>query len=300
MLITNSPKTTPVVNRTQANAAAAKEQATLVERIVDKTYLGANYLSSSIGGAATGVGAFGTSVLQTTAKTTVDVYKNLWKTETLGPNIKILGSLVAGPAVLAGAALSLPVSLVAGACYGAGKVDSSQPRHFTVPAAAENGYGKVKSAWNEFGTEATKSLNEWGNEKLAAGEKPFDIPIIKTLKSVGVGAAAVAIGGIAGVMSAVVSTGREAAVGVADAFMDENLSIPGKVLGAAGALISAPIQGVIYGAATTVTTIGEGVSQTWKKDALGGGLSRAFSEAKNSVLAAAAPEHTLLQEKPTE
>jgi hypothetical protein len=307
MLITSQPTLTPNTfrglssNQTPGGPGGPeqpKPEQTMVERIVDKTYLGANYTASGISGTIGGLGAYGRSVLPATVKATGSFYKNFIKAETIGPNIKILGSLVAGPLFVAGAVLGLPISAGVGLYQGADEVDSSKPRQFTIGAAGVAGYKETREGWTELTDSAIKSFEEMGNDKLAEGEKPFDIPLIKTVKTVAVGAAAAAIGGVAGVASFALGTAREAAVGVVRSFADDRLHLGGKLLGSAAALVGAPVHGAVYGAGTFLSITGNAIATTWDKDSLVKGASSALSGAKNSVFAAVAPESTLLQEKP--
>ena len=270
---------------------------TLVERIVDKTMLSANYLASGISGGIAGAGAYGRSVLGATSSTTLSTWTNLWKAETIGPNLKVIGSIVAAPALVAVAALALPVSVVAGVAHGVHEVDSSKPREFTVGAAGVQGYAKTRGHWVEAEKDWQDGLARMGNEKLGPGEKPVDIPLIKTGKTLAVGAASAALGGVTGVVCATVSGVREVAVGVAKAATDDSLNLPGRALAAAGAVVGGITQGVAFGAASTIGTLGQGISQTWKNDSLVSGGRAAVRRAAQSVEAAASPE-SLLRDVP--
>lgn len=294
------PLTTPQVPTSQAPRAGEPAEPTLVERIVDKTVLSANYMASTLSGAAGGAGAFARSVVGTTVGTTAAAFTNLWKAETVGPNLKVLGSAFLLPAAAVAVAVSAPVSLVAGMVYGAGQVDSSKPREFTVSAAGVAGYGKTRAGWEKAGKALQEGLADLGNEKLQPGEKPLDIPILKTAKTLAVGVASAAVGGIAGAVCAVVSAGRQIGAGVARAVTDPNLNLPGKAIAAAGAVVGGAVQGVTYGLATGVSVVGTGFSETWKQDSLVGGTKAVMGHAGRSIAAAAAPERTLLEEAPTQ
>lgn len=290
-------------NLSQVSASPAPPPAkpadpTLVERIVDKTVLSANYMASGLSGGIGGVGAFGRSVLPSTLGTTAAAFSNLWKAETIGPNLKIIGSAFVLPVVGVVAAIAAPVSLVAGIVFGVGEVDSSKPREFTVGEAGVQGYGKTRTGWEKATASLKEGLQELGNENLAPGEKPFDIPLIKTVKTIAVGVAAAAVGGVAGAVCAVVSAGRQIGGGVVKAFADKNLNIPGKLIAAAGAVVGGAVQGATYGLASGVSILGKGFSETWKQDSIVGGGKAVLTHAAQSIAAAAAPETTLLQEKP--
>jgi hypothetical protein len=271
---------------------------TLVDQIIDKTYLTANFTASTLSGGVAGLGAFARSAAPATLSSTASLYKNLWKAETIGPNLKILGSLVAAPLMLAGGVLGLPVSLISGMYQGGDEVDSSKPRQFTIAQATKEGYTKTKEGWESLSKRAVEAFEEMGSEKLAEGEKPFDIPIIKSVKTLAIGATAAAIGGVAGVVSAIVSGLGQAGKGIVTSFGDESLNLGGKVIGSAGAVLGGAVHGLTYGLGTAVSVTGHGFAETWKKDSLVEGGKKVLSQAWNSVAAAAAPRSTLLQEKP--
>lgn len=271
---------------------------TLVDKIIDKTYLSANFTASTLSGGVAGLGAYARAAAPATLKSTASLYKNLWKAETIGPNLKILGSVVAAPLMLAGGVIGLPVSLIAGMYQGGDEVDSSKPRQFTIGAAAREGYTKTKEGWESLSKSAIESFEEMGAEKLAEGEKPIDIPLIKTGKTLAVGAAALAIGGIAGVVSALLSTVRQVGGGIASSFTDESLNLGGKLVGSVSAVLGGAVHGAVYGLGTALSVTGHGLAETWKKDSLVEGSKKFLGQAWNSVAASAAPRSTLLQERP--
>lgn len=270
---------------------------TMVDRIIDKTYLGANFTASALSGGLAGAGAFLRSAPGAAVSTTASFYKNFWKTETIGPNLKIIGSVLALPVAGAATVLGLPVSLCVGLYQGADEVDSSKPRQFTIGAAAREGYNVTREGWAEMAKSARESFTEMGEAKLEPGEKPLDIPLIKTAKTLAVGVASAAVGGVAGVVSACVGSLRESLVGIGRALSDESLSLPGKVVASGAALIGGVVHGATYGVTTGLSVLGTGIGETWKRDSLIEGGREAFSNAYHSVAAAAAPKATLLQEK---
>lgn len=271
---------------------------TMVEKIVDSTVLGTNYLASGIAGGITGVGAFFRQSPLGAAKTVGSAYKNLWKTPMIGPNLKTIAMVAAAPVVLAGAALTLPFALCAGIYHGDSEVDSSKPRELTIGAAAGAGYTKTSNQLDKAFTACLEGLEELGNDKLGENEKPLDIPLFKTLKSVAVGAAGAVVGAAAGVVAAVVAGFSDTVNGIGNAFGDERLGVGGKLLGAGAAVVGGAVHGVLYGAGTAVGTFGRGIAKTWNDDALFGGLGKVFTEAGTGIAAGLLPEAMLLQEKP--
>lgn len=287
--------------RTQANDAPAPQKPkTVVDQVVDKTFLSANFTASTLTGGIGGIGGYAREVVPAALKTTASLYSNLWKAETVGPNLKIIGSLVAAPAMAAVAVLGLPVAAITGLYQGAQEVDSSKPRQFTIGPALREGFSEVKGALQEGTQSMQKSLAEFGAEKLEAGEKPIDIPIMKTGKTIAMAAAGAAIGGIAGLVSACVGTVRESVAGIGQAFGDENLNLPGKLVASAGAVLGGAVHGVSYGLATAVSITGRGIGETWDKDSMVQGGKMILNQAANSVSASFAPKATLLQERPTQ
>lgn len=302
-ITTQSPSTRLTLpTRIQANGddtPPPPKPKTMVDQIVDKTYLGANFTACALTGGVTGTAAGLRSAPETALKAVGAVYPNLWKTEVIGPNLKIIGSVVAAPVILGAVALGLPISLMHGIYKGADQVDSSIPRQFTVGAAATEGYGATRTGWEKVTKGTQEAFAELGAQKLAEGEKPLDIPLIKTAKTLAVGAAAVAVGGVAGVVSGVVGGLRESLVGIGQSLTDSSLSIPGRLLGAGTAVLGGAVHGAVYGVSTGFSILGQGLSKTWKEDSLVSGGKTVFSQAYHSMAAAGSPQGHLLQDKQT-
>ncbi len=269
---------------------------TMVERIVDRTILSANYLGSGLSGAAGGLGGFASEAVQATVGTTASAITNLLKTETVGPNLKILGTLAAAPLVAASAAIALPICAVAGLVHGARTVDRTAPRELTIGQAAVNGFQKTRQSFQETVSGLRDDFRDLGARKLEPGEKPIDIPLIKTAKTLAMGVAAAAVGGVTGAVCAVIGTARQVATGVAQALRDETLNLPGKMIAGTGAVLGGTIQGVAFGTGSAVSILGRGLSETWKQDSMVKGTQAILAHAVSSVKTAAAPERTLLQE----
>jgi hypothetical protein len=301
-LAPNSPAIQLNTNRTNVskNREDAPMSANMVDMMVDKTYLGANYTAASVSGAGCGIGAFATSAPGAALKTTVSLIQNLRKAEKLGPNLTFLGCLAAAPVVLGATAIGLPVSMIAGMVKGAGQVDSSKPRDFCISQAGSTAYSKVSEGWKNTAESCIRELNDFGAEKLEPGQKAFDIPIMATVKTVAMGAAGLAIGGIVGAVTAVASSVRESVSGVVHSFQDETLNIGGKFVAATGAAIGGVVQGVTYGIGSAVTIAAGAVSSTWKNDSLVSGGKTIAEKSKNCIGAAFSPKATLTEEKPAQ
>ena len=292
-LIRNSYTSTP-----QAAPAEAKSSSdTMVERIVDKTYLSANYAASGLAGAASGTGAWVTTGIPTAIKTTGSAVVNILKTEKYGPVLKgvaATGALVAG---VAGGAIAAPVALFSGIWQGAGEVDRSVPRQFTVSQASQEAYSEVRDGLKDFGKGIQEDMQRLGDYKLSPGERPIEIPLIRAAKTLVMGSVAAVVGGAIGIASAAAATVSEAGKGIVEAFTDERLNVAEKVFSSATSVVGAAAHGVGFGLASGLSTFGQGVGQTWDKGVVAGAKS-IFSEAGNSLATAVAPRTTLLEEKP--
>ncbi len=268
----------------------------MVDKIIDNTYLGANYTASALSGAITGVGSFVYSAPIFTARSLGAVIPNLWKAETLGPNIKILGTVAAAPLLLAGAVVGLPVSLVSGIWNGVSEVDPSTPRQFTIGSAAQAGFVDTNNGWRGLTDGLVEDWKSLGEAKLSPGQKPLDIPIIKTVKTLLVGAAGAAVGGVTGVAAAALSGLREAGVGIVESVTDKNLGLLGKAHAAVGSVVGGVVHGATFGVGTAFGSLFVGLGETWRQDSLFGGLGSVLKHAKNTVFTAVAPETAAFNE----
>lgn len=297
MIQTHTATMAPVLPRVTVRAKS--DEPTMVDKIVDNTYRGANYTASGISGTLAGLGAYAVSAPGSAVKQTASIISNLWKTEVIGPNLKVIGTVAAAPLVLVGAAVGLPVSLISGLWNGLGEVDPEKPREFTIGAAAKAGFQDTRAGWTRFTEGVQETMNELGNEKLGEGEKPFDIPIIKTGKALAVGAAALAVGGAAGVVAAVLGAARESVVGAARSLTDDNLSIPARLFAAVGSVAGGVCHGAAYGFLTATGTTFSSIGTTWREDSLVEGAKNIVHRAASSVVGAVAPQSSMFQEKPT-
>lgn len=269
----------------------------LVDKIIDNTYLSANYAASGLTGAATGTAAFAVKGLPAAVTTAGSVLYNVAKTEKIGPTLKALSLVATVPLAAAATVLAAPVSLAAGIWYGAGVVDNGVPRQFTVSQAGEKAFSKVGGGLQSITQDIKKDMKELGEYKLAPGEKAIDIPLIKAGKTLIMGAIGAAIGGVAGVVSALTATASEAGRGVVNAFADEKLNVGEKLFAAGTSVVSAPVHGVLYGARTALGTLGGALSKTWDNDSLGKGAQSIYKNVTKGVSASVAPFTVLTQER---
>ncbi len=286
---------------TSPQSAPSKEKAksdSLVDKIVDKTYLSANYAASGLSGAAAGVGAWATEGVPQAFKATGSAVKNILKTEKFGPTLKLAaaaGSVVAG---VVGGVLAAPISLVCGIWQGAGEVNNSIPRQFTVSQATQEAFSEVKEGLRDTGSSIVEDMQELGAYKLKPGERPIDVPLIRAAKTVVMGTLAAVVGGAVGLATAATSMVTEAGKGIAEAFTDDRLNIGEKVYSSVTSVIGAAAHGVSYGVRSGFSTLGQGIASTWDKDSVTDGAKKIFNEAKNSFAASVAPQKTLLEERP--
>ena len=100
-----SPEPSPAkAPRPSASMEVKHEMEGLADRFSASRSLG-NYASGAVVGAATET----TAALLQAPRLAYEIVENLWQAETIGPNLKILGTLAAVP----GALLSIPVAVLA-------------------------------------------------------------------------------------------------------------------------------------------------------------------------------------------
>ncbi len=285
------------------SAAPAEKRSssdTIVEQIVDKTYLSANYAASGLAGAFSGTAGYVTGGLPETFKVTGSMLKNIVKTEKYGPVLKTVAATAGVAASLVGGVIAAPVSLIWGAVEGTGPIDHKVPRQFTVGEGAKEAYSDVKGGLTKFGSGIREELEELGNYKLKEGERPIEIPLIRAAKTIVMGAVGAVVGGVVGLATAAAATVTETAKGIGAAFTDDRLNIGEKVFSGAASVIGGAAHGVSYGVRSGLATFGNTVATTWDKDSVGLGGKTLFMEAGVSLAASVAPRATLLEERAVE
>lgn len=272
----------------------------MVDRIIDRTAISANYAASGLAGGVTGIGAWVTKGIPGTFKATGSTLKGLWKTEKFGPILKgvaMAGTLVGG---VVGGVLALPVSFVMGAWQGAGEVETNPPRQFNVGEAIKESYTEVGGGLKEFAADIAEDMKEFGEYKLKPGEKPVEIPLIRTGKTLVNGAIGLAVGAGGAVVSGVAGAGSEFARGVGGAFTNDELNVGEKVVSVLPNAIGAVSHGAIYGLRTGLATFGHAVANTWGDEStfgeFGDGVKGMWEDTKFGVAAAVAPQTVLLEE----
>lgn len=142
-----------------------------------------------------------------------EIAENVIQAETIGPNLKVLGTLAAP----IGGALSAVASPVVQAfrdarAMGKGGYDPNSP----LSVNGSNGYADTKFSGKNpsFSSGIMESLEEFGAEKLGEGEKPYDVPILSPIFSLvgGVvsGTISAATGLVGGLAAGLLTTIKEA------------------------------------------------------------------------------------------
>lgn len=286
-----------------AQGAPSKEASSsdaLVERIIDKTYLSANYAGSSLAGAVVGVGGYLRSGISAGVATTASTVGNVLKTEKFGPVLKLVAATGAVAAGVAGTVIAAPVSLIWGAFSGASSVDSSVARQFTIDKAIDKSFGSVSNGLTKFGEGIREDMKELGDYKLKPGEKRIEIPLIRTLQTVVMAGVGAVVGGAVGIATAAASAVAETAKGIGAAWTDDRLNIGEKLFSNVNSVIGGVAHGVSYGVRSGLSTFGQAVGTTWEKESAFQGGKKMFAEAGYSLSASVAPRKTLLEEKQPE
>lgn len=226
----------PLLPRAQATGAPDpqpppkdREVKPELEGIADR-YNGARATGNYVSGGLLG------AVKETVATTVQAPYlaekiiENLWQAETLGPNLKILGTIAAIPA----AVLSIPVSPFYGAVMGMYAVHSSQRGDGRDPLTKDTSSDFARSVFSnnvpaqgEEGEARTMtgrlvaSLEELGARKLEPGEKPHDVPILSPLFSVAGGIVSFAISGVVGLVAGLAAGSLTTVKEMAGAFVGD-------------------------------------------------------------------------------
>lgn len=196
----------------------------------------ANYVSGAVVGAATETAA---SVVQA-PRLAWEIAENLWQAETIGPNLKTLGTLAAIPA----AALSIPAAPLYGAFHGMSMVRHARHERDTplVPDTSAS-VAREMTAPKEDGEARTmtgklvKGLEEMGSAKLEPGEKPHDVPLLSPVFALVAGTVSGVVAGSVGLVAGVVAGAITGAKDVRDAFTAEGLGAGARV----GKVVASPL-----------------------------------------------------------
>jgi hypothetical protein len=161
-----------------------------------------------------------------------EIAENLWQAETLGPNIKVLGTLAAIP----GAALNVAISPFYGGFKGARLAGrASRETEDVLPKDAAPQY--TDKRFNGTGDDSKSLTAQWidnleelGDKKLEPGEKKFDVPILSPVFSLVGGVVSGGISGVVGLVAGLgagmLTTAKEAWAGVSTGKVGRVLAAP--------------------------------------------------------------------------
>lgn len=292
-ITSNSPLRT---QNFKAGGAKPKSE-DMVERIVDGTYLSANYAASGLSGGISGTSAWLTTGLKEVGQTTGSALTNIVKTEHYGPVLKTVactGALVAGVGT---GLIGIPCALLAGIYSGARQVDSNEPRQFNIKEATHGAFSGVQDTARDAGKDCRRGLEELGNYQLKPGEKPLEIPLVKLGKTVLMTSAAGAAGVGVGLATAATGAVSESARELTEAVKDPRLDVSDKLFAGGTALIAGATHGVVFGASSGLNILGEGASTTWETESVREGAQKILQESRNAMAAAINPQAALLEKK---
>lgn len=143
-----------------------------------------------------------------------EIAENVVQAETIGPNLKVLGTLAALP----GGALTAVASPFVQAFKDSVMMRRAH-REQDGPLSADASTAYISKKFSpenpSFSSGVVQSLEEFGAKKLGEGEKPFDVPLLSPVFSIVGGVVSGAISGVVGLVgglaAGLLTTGKEAA-----------------------------------------------------------------------------------------
>lgn len=206
----------------------------------DATRAFGNYVSGAVVGAA---GETGATILQS-PRLAWEIAENLWQAETIGPNLKLIGTVLAVPAAL----LSIPVAPLYGAFNGISAARHSRhDRETPLVPDTSAGVAREMTAPKPDGEARTMTgklvagLEELGSKKLEPGDKPYDVPILSPIFAVVAGVASGIVGGSVGLVAGVVAGAITGVKDIRDAFTADGISFGSRV----GKVVASPLNLVV-------------------------------------------------------
>lgn len=197
-----------------------------------------------------------------------EIAENLWQAETIGPNLKVLGTLAAVPL----AALSIPVGPFYGAVEGASMVAHARRagrnlvRQDTAPEFARATFAPQleEDGARTMTGKLVNSLEELGSKKLAEGEKPYDVPLLSPFFSVTGGVVSAVVSGVVGLVAGVAAGTITTAKEMAGAFTAKDKTAGERI----GQFCAAPLNMLVMGPALAWSSVKEatprGFVDGWK------------------------------------
>lgn len=251
--------------------------------VVDTVLSKLNHASDGIAGAVAGTAGWVTTGIPQTARVATSLTKNVIKSEQWGPLLKLVGLPIGLAATAIGGALHLPIALAMGYQDGVDAARATSWGDPTVGKAAQSAYQHRTENLKDIGDRIVGGLNEFGDIKLAPGEKPVELPLIRTAKTLLMGVAGTTIGGVAGAVTALTATASSAIDRIGKTLGDSRVSVPKKIILSAGDLAMATVDGVKHGLRTGATVAGNATSKTWTNDSVTEGASSIYKDVKKRV-----------------
>jgi hypothetical protein len=190
-----------------------------VDHVADR-YEDSREFGNGVAGMTTGAALETLTATARSPRLSWEIAENLWQAETLGPNIKLLGTLAAIP----GAALNIVAAPFYGGFKGArlaGKASRETEDVLPKDAAPEYTNKRFNGETDDsksLTAHWTESLEELGARKLEPGEKKFDIPLLSPVFALVGGVVSGGITGVvglvAGLSAGLLTTAKEAVAGV--------------------------------------------------------------------------------------
>lgn len=220
-----------------------KPEAESVADVYDSTRGFGNFVSGAVIGAVTETV---TSTVQA-PRLAWEIAENLWQAETIGPNLKTLGTLAALPA----AAISIAVAPLYGMVHGISlshshKRDGDTPLRPDTSAGVAHDLTSRKSDGDPLTMTGgfIANLEKLGARKLEPGEKPHDVPLLSPAFALAGGAVSGVIGGSVGFVAGLVAGSISGTKDVIEAVSSRELSFGqriGKVLASPLNLMVGPV-----------------------------------------------------------
>lgn len=235
------------------------------EEVAD-VYNSSRSIGNYVSGALLGSAAETASSLLQSPRLAWEIVENLWQAETLGPNLKTIGTVAALPL----AALSIPGAALYGAVNGVMMVvhhrrDSESPLTSDTSAAV----GREMTTREPGGQAPTmtgklvENLEELGSRKLEAGAKPFDVPLLSPAFALVGGAVSGVVAGAVGLVAGLAAGAITGAKDVAQAFTGKDLGIGARV----GKVVASPLNlvaGPVLAWKSVKEAVPRGLSDGWK------------------------------------
>lgn len=233
---------------------------------VADTYSGSRRLGNYVSGMITGAAVETATATAQSPLLVASAVKNLWKAETIGPNLKTIGMLAALP----GTALTVAVSPLVGAVRGVIKArDHRYEGHDPLAQDTSVQLARELTVPNSPGEPVTfagsvlKGLDEFGNRKLGEGQKPFDVPLLSPAFAVAGGALSGVIGGAVGLVAGTVAGSIAGGKDIVAAFTAPDLTMGQR----AGKVAAAPfnlVVGPVLAWKSVKEAVPRGLSDGWK------------------------------------